>query len=83
MKTRWKPNELKEADPMVLVEIVKELDQRLKKKTEDLTRTRHRLQKARINVQRLKKIITYQRNRLLLLHGQVNDEAAQQNQKPA
>lgn len=82
MKTRWKQNELEEAEPSVLVEIVKDLEQRLKKKTEDLTRTRHRLQKARTNVQRLKQIIAYQRSRLVTLHGQVTNEPTPPPDRP-
>ena len=73
---------MEEAEPSVLVEIVKDLEQRLKKKTEDLTRTRHRLQKARTNVQRLKQIIAYQRSRLVALHGQVTNEPTPPHDRP-
>ena len=51
-----------------MVVIIRELEGRLKKKTEDLTRTRDRLNKARGNVKRLKEIVTYQRERIIQLH---------------
>jgi hypothetical protein len=51
-----------------MIGVIRELEERLKKKTEDLTRTRDRLNKARGNVKRLKEIITYQRQRIIQLY---------------
>lgn len=51
-----------------LMEVIKDLEQRLKKKTEDLTRTRNRLNKSRSNVKRLKEIVAYQRQRIIQLY---------------
>lgn len=56
--------ETAEIDPSLLVE---ELQTKLKKKTEDLTRARQRLNKARTRIQKLKEIVNYQRDRIIKL----------------
>lgn len=56
--------ETAEIDPSLLVE---ELQTKLKKKTEDLTRARQRLNKARTRIQKLKEIVSYQRDRIIKL----------------
>ncbi len=56
--------ETAEMDPSLLVE---ELRSKLKKKTEDLTRARQRLNKARTRIQKLKEIVNYQRDRIIKL----------------
>lgn len=48
---------------------VADLQQRLKKKTEDLTRTRQRLNRARTSISRLKRIVHYQRERIIKLYS--------------
>ncbi len=60
--------ELAEASVDELLETIEDLQLRLKKKTEDLTRTRDRLNKSRSTVKRLKEIINYQRQRILQLY---------------
>lgn len=59
--------EIDEVDTSVRID---ELQQKLKKKTEDLTRTRQRLNKARARIQKLKEIVNYQRNRIIKLTQQ-------------
>lgn len=51
-----------------LIGIVEELKEKLKKRNQDLTRTRQRLSKARTRIQKLKDIVTYQRGRIIELH---------------
>lgn len=48
---------------------VADLQLRLKKKTEDLTRTRQRLNRARNSISRLKRIVQYQRERIIKLYS--------------
>lgn len=60
--------ELAEASVDELLEAIHDLEVKLRKKTEDLTRTRDRLNKSRSNVKRLKEIINYQRQRILQLY---------------
>lgn len=48
---------------------VADLQSKLKKKTEDLTRTRQRLNRARNSISRLKLIVHYQRERIIKLHS--------------
>lgn len=48
--------------------IIEDLEARLKKKNETLTRTRTQLSKARNSIQRLKGIVLYQRERILTLY---------------
>lgn len=52
-----------------LIAIVKDLKVKLKKKTEDLTRTRQRLSNARSRIKKLKAIVSYQRDRIIELHN--------------
>jgi uncharacterized protein (DUF342 family) len=52
-----------------LIGIVNELQEKLKKKNQDLTRTRERLSKARSRIQKLKGIVAYQRERIIQLHA--------------
>lgn len=52
-----------------LVEMVAALHEKLKKKNEDITRTRHRLSKAKQKIRRLEGIVTYQRDRIIELHS--------------
>ncbi len=59
--------EIDEVDTSVRID---ELQQKLKKKTEDLTRTRQRLNKARARIQKLKEIVNYQRDRIIKLTQQ-------------
>jgi hypothetical protein len=47
---------------------ITELRQKLAKKSEDLSRARFRLRKAKADNARLKEIVVYQRNRILELH---------------
>jgi len=51
-----------------LVQVNSELKQKLAKKTEDLSRARFRLRKAKVEIARLKEIVSYQRGRILELH---------------
>jgi len=51
----------------LLIEI-QQLNEKLKKKTEDLSRARFRLRKAKILITRLKEIVAYQRSRIVELH---------------
>lgn len=59
-----------------LIELVNELQQKVKKKNEQLTLARHRLGNAKRSIKRLQEIIAYQRERILELHqGEgINDE---------
>ena len=50
------------------VEVI-QLKEKLKKKTEDLSRARFRLRKAKIQITRLKEIVAYQRSRIVELHA--------------
>ena len=52
-----------------LITLVNELYEKLKKKNQDLTRTRERLSKARSRIQKLKDIVSYQRERIIELHA--------------
>lgn len=52
-----------------LMELVNELQQKLKRKNEHLTMTRHRLSNAKRNIKRLQGIISYQRERILKLYN--------------
>jgi hypothetical protein len=61
--------QLQEVDEDELMHFIGDLKGKLRKKTEDLTRTRARLQKARSNIQRLKGIIAYQRGRILSIYA--------------
>lgn len=56
-------------DDEQLIELVNDLKQKLQKKTEDLTRTRQRLNKAKLRIQRLRGIVHYQRQRIITLHN--------------
>ena len=60
---------LKNADHAELIGIVNALKEKLKKKHLDLTRTRERLNKAKTRIQKLKGIVTYQRDRIIELHN--------------
>jgi hypothetical protein len=60
---------LKAAGEQELIDIVNDLRSRLKKKHQDLTRSRERLSKARVRIQKLKEIVTYQRDRIIQLHS--------------
>ncbi|HRI79345.1 MAG TPA: hypothetical protein PLR06_07405 [Cyclobacteriaceae bacterium] len=62
-------NELKKADEeQNIQELVGDLEERLRKKQGDLVQARLRLQRAKHNIHRLKKIITVQRDLLLKLY---------------
>jgi uncharacterized protein (UPF0305 family) len=52
-----------------LIGIVNDLKEKLKKRNQDLTRTRERLSKARSRIQKLKGIVSYQRERIIQLHA--------------
>jgi hypothetical protein len=67
MNTKMKKS-LMEAEPEVLMNIISELEIKLKKKNEMLSRARMQLSKARVSVQRLKGIVLYQRERILKLY---------------
>jgi hypothetical protein len=56
------------AQPNDMVNEIVALSAKLKKKTEDLSRARFRLRKARVEISRLKEIVAYQRSRILELH---------------
>jgi hypothetical protein len=60
---------LKNACHEELIGIVNELQEKIKKKNQVLTRTRERLNKARSRIQKLKGIVTYQRKRIIQLHA--------------
>jgi uncharacterized protein (UPF0305 family) len=60
---------LKAAEGHELIDIVNELRSKLKKKHQDLTKTRERLNKAKSRIQKLKGIVTYQRERIIQLHS--------------
>jgi len=64
-----KRRNLKEAPHDELIGIVNDLTEKLKKKNKDLTRTRERLNTARSRIQKLKGIVTYQRERIIQLHS--------------
>jgi hypothetical protein len=57
-----------------LIEVGRLLEQKLEKKTKELTTTRHRLLNARNTVKRQKTIIAYQRKRMLEIYPQAADE---------
>jgi hypothetical protein len=52
-----------------LVDLVASLSQKLKKRNEDLTLARQRLNKARHQIKRLEGIVSYQRSRIIELHN--------------
>ena len=52
-----------------LVHLAASLSQKLKKRNEELTMTRHRLSKAKQQIKRLEGIVTYQRGRIIELHS--------------
>jgi hypothetical protein len=52
-----------------LIELVQELQLKLKRKNEYLTMSRHRLSNAKRNIKRLQGIISYQRERILKLYN--------------
>jgi hypothetical protein len=54
--------------PEEMVNEIQALSERLKRKTEDLSRARFRLRKAKIEITRLKEIVAYQRSRIVELH---------------
>jgi hypothetical protein len=54
-----------------LVGLAATLSQKLKKRNEELTLARHRLSKAKQKIRRLEGIVTYQRERIIELHGNV------------
>lgn len=60
--------QLDEVEQEELIEMVNDLQRRLKKKTSDLSDTRVRLQRAKTTIQRLKETINYQRERILTLY---------------
>jgi hypothetical protein len=60
---------LKDADPEELIGMVNNLTEKLKKRNQDLTRTREQLTKARLRIRKLKTIVTYQRERIIQLHS--------------
>jgi hypothetical protein len=59
---------LNNAAPDELLQENSVLRQKLKKRNEDLSRTRFRLRKAKAEISRLKEIVTYQRGRIVELH---------------
>jgi hypothetical protein len=59
---------LTEAQIENLIELVNELQQKVKKKNEHLTLARYRLGNAKRSIKRLQEIIAYQRERILELH---------------
>lgn len=67
--TAMRQQKLQQASHGDLISIVLELGEKLKKKNQDLTRTRERLSKARSRIQKLKTIISYQRKRIIELHA--------------
>lgn len=58
-----------------IIELVNELQLKLKRKNEQLTLSRRRLNKAKSNIKRLQGIISYQRERILDLHRSENNES--------
>lgn len=61
-----------ETEPEELVELVNELQQKLKRKNKHLNVARERLGRAKDNVEKLRGIVAYQRERILELYkGQV------------
>ena len=56
------------ARPEDLLNEIQQLNEKLKKKTEDLSRARFRLRKAKVEITRLKEIVAYQRSRIVELH---------------
>ena len=60
--------DLSGATPEDLLNEIQQLNEKLKKKTEDLSRARFRLRKAKISITRLKEIVAYQRSRIVELH---------------
>jgi hypothetical protein len=63
MKNNWK-----ELGPDEMAIEIQALSERLKRKTEDLSRARFRLRKAKVEITRLKEIVSYQRTRIVELH---------------
>jgi hypothetical protein len=61
--------ELKNADHEELIGMINALNEKLKKKGQELARTRERLGNARSRIQKLKGIVTYQRDRIIELHN--------------
>ena len=61
-----------------LIELVNELQQKLKRKNEHLTMSRQRLNNAKRNIKRLQGIISYQRERILKLYNhEISDTHSQ------
>lgn len=60
---------LKDVNPEELIGMVNNLTEKLKKRNQDLTRTREQLTKARLRIRKLKTIVTYQRERIIQLHS--------------
>lgn len=63
MKKNWE-----EAGSEELRNEIQLLNEKVKKKTEDLSRARFRLRKAKVEIARLKEIVAYQRSRIVELH---------------
>lgn len=63
-----KKMQLDEVEQEELIEMVNDLQRKLKKKTSDLSETRVRLQRAKTTIQRLKETVNYQRERILTLY---------------
>ena len=63
-----KTKALEEIEQEELIEMIQGLEERMRKKNEDLTRTRLRLRKAKDQNQKLKKIVAYLRERVVKLH---------------
>jgi hypothetical protein len=61
--------ELTESQIENLIELVEELQWRLKKKNAQLTASRNRLNNAKRSIKRLQGIVSYQRERILELYG--------------
>lgn len=60
--------QMEAVDHEELVELVTELQAKLKKKTQELTETRSRLLRAKSTIQRQKETIAFQRDRILSLY---------------
>lgn len=63
-----KSKALSESQIENLIELVDELQQKIKRKNQHLTLARHRLGNAKRSIKRLQEIIAYQRERILELH---------------
>jgi hypothetical protein len=61
-------NDLTGATAEDLSNEIQHVKEKLKKKTEDLSRARFRLRKAKVTIARLKEIVAYQRSRIVELH---------------